>query len=104
MQFATHGSPTMHLKVPIQICSEGSDAGIENARARSVEDMVLREAADIWASRSVAPPSFEESEGESRNNSVTMRDELPPDYSAFARPGRRNRSSVAAEMIAIGAS
>jgi hypothetical protein len=104
MQFAAHGGPTMNLKVPIQICSEGSDAGIENARARSAEETVLREAADPWAPRSVAPPSFEDIEGGSRNNSVTMRDELPPDYAAFAPPARRYRSSVGAEMIAIGAS
>jgi hypothetical protein len=104
MQFTAHGGASMNLKIPVQICADGSDTGIENARARSVEETVLREAVDMWAPRSVAPPSFDDINGGSRNNSVTIRDDLPPDYAAFAPPARRYRSSVGAEMVAIGAS
>jgi len=113
MHFAAHGSASMNLKVPVQICANGSDTGIENARARSVEETVMREAAEVWTPRSVAPPSFDEINTGSRqnsgappsfdeidvgprNNSVGARDELPPDYAAFAGPSRRYRISIAA--------
>jgi hypothetical protein len=94
LRFAPHGGPSLHLKVPVQICAQGSDAGIENARARSVEETMLREAADLFIPRSIAPPS----EGTRRSGSVDARDdardELPPDYSAFASPTTRYRASV----------
>lgn len=99
MQFAAQGGSGVHLKVPIQICADGSDSGIENARARSVEETQLQEAADMWTPRSVAPPSFSDidSGNATRNNSVSaVRDELPPDYAAFAPPSRRYRTSVGA--------
>jgi hypothetical protein len=80
LQFSAHGSSSIHLKVPVQICAEGSDTGIENARARSVEETALRAAADVFAPRSVAPPSFETA----RSASVGARDDMPPGYSAFA--------------------
>jgi hypothetical protein len=113
LQFAAHGSSSFNLKVPIQICAEGTDTGIANARARSIEDTVLREAADVWTPRSVAPPSFDEINTGSRHdsdappsfaeinlgprsNSLGARDELPPDYAAFAPPARRYRASIAA--------
>jgi hypothetical protein len=99
MKFAAQGGPGMHLKVPIQICADGSDTGIENARARSVEETQLQEAADIWTPRSVAPPSFSDIDSgtATRNNSVgAVRDELPPDYAAFAPPSRRYRTSIVA--------
>lgn len=85
LQFAPHSGPSMHLKVPVQICAEGSDTGIENARARSVEETVLREAANMFVPRSVAPPSFDGH----RSGSVVSRDDLPPDYAAFAPPAAR---------------
>lgn len=137
MQFSAQGGSNFNIKVPIQICAEGSDTGVENARARSVEETILREAAEAWTPRSVAPPSFEESRRNSvappnfdtvsrynsdapprfeeinigprrhsdappssarglRNNSIGASDELPPDYSAFAPPARRYRTSIAA--------
>jgi hypothetical protein len=97
MQFAVHGGASVHLKVPIQICAEGSDTGIENARARSVEETTLREAGDMWAPRSVAPPpSFDDINRVVRVNSVGARDELPPDYTAFAAPTRRYEGLIAA--------
>ncbi|KAF2033042.1 arrestin [Setomelanomma holmii] len=98
LQFAGQVGSGMHLKVPIQICADGSESGIQNARARSVEETQLQEAADIWAPRSVAPPSFGDidSGNATRNNSVGGRDEPPPDYAAFAPPSRRYRNSVAA--------
>ncbi|KAH4208816.1 hypothetical protein HBH69_109550 [Parastagonospora nodorum] len=96
MTFNVHGSSSTSLKVPIQICAEGSDTGIENARARSVEETHLRQAIDMWAPRSVAPPpSFSEVERAPRNNSIGTRDELPPDYSAFAPPVRRYEGLIA---------
>ncbi|KAJ4366299.1 hypothetical protein N0V83_007935 [Neocucurbitaria cava] len=84
LQFSAHGGPNMHLKVPVQICAEGSDTGIENARARSIEETGFREAADVFAPRSVAPPSL----NGDRSGSVEER-ELPPDYRAFAPPAAR---------------
>jgi len=104
MSFAVHGAGSLSLKVPIQICADGSASGIENARARSVEESVLREAAqgmDMFVPRSVAPPpSFEESGvgGEGRRASVISaeREELPPDYSAFANPTMRYRVTMVA--------
>ncbi|OAL47194.1 arrestin [Pyrenochaeta sp. DS3sAY3a] len=90
LQFSAHGGPSMHLKVPVQICAEGSDTGIENARARSVEETSFREATDVFAPRSVAPPSFD---GRWSRN-VEVRDELPPDYTAFASPATRYNARI----------
>ena len=94
LHFSAHGCSNMRLKVPIQICAEGSDTGIENARARTVEDTAFRTAADMFTPRSIAPPSFEAS----RNASVSTRDEMPPDYTAFAPPS--TRYSVSHSIIA----
>ncbi|CAN9204419.1 unnamed protein product [Alternaria alternata] len=94
LQFSAHGSSSIHLKVPVQICAEGSDTGIENARARSVEETALRAAADVFAPRSVAPPSFETA----RSASVGARDDMPPGYSAFAPS--TTRYSVSHSIIA----
>ncbi|EDU47591.1 Bul1 N domain containing protein [Pyrenophora tritici-repentis] len=80
LQFHVHGCSSLRLKVPVQICAEGSDTGIENARVRSVEETAFRTAAEIFVPRSIAPPSFEAS----RNASVSIREEMPPDYTAFA--------------------
>ena len=71
----------MSLEVPVQICADGSDTGIENARARSVEAVMYREAADVFSPRSNAPPNFD--------GSPSARDDLPPDYSALAPPSMR---------------
>ncbi|KAF2853505.1 hypothetical protein T440DRAFT_515638 [Plenodomus tracheiphilus IPT5] len=76
----------MSLKVPVQICAEGSETGIENARARNVEEAVLREAAD-----SLSPRRMTDAQ---RTGSVDVRDELPPDYAAWAPPSTRYRTSV----------
>ncbi|KAF1974155.1 arrestin [Bimuria novae-zelandiae CBS 107.79] len=49
--------PTLGLKVPLQVCAEGSATGNENARLRSEEAAgVLAEADMIFSPRSVAPP------------------------------------------------
>jgi hypothetical protein len=101
MHFSVSNHSSMHLKVPIQICAGGSDTGIENARARSVQETVLREAAlDMFTPRSVAPPSFDEISGGPRraasaSATVEMRDDMPPDYAAFAPPTTRYRASIA---------
>lgn len=79
LQFAPQGGSNINLKVPVQICANGSDTGIENARARSVEAVMYREAADVFMPRSIAPPIFD-----GLRSSIQARDELPPDYSAFA--------------------
>lgn len=86
LQFSTHSSSNLNLKVPIQICAEGSDTGIENARARSVEQSAFRSAADVLAPRSVAPPTQSEA---TPSASIATREEMPPDYSAFAPPSLR---------------
>ncbi|KAF1926260.1 arrestin [Didymella exigua CBS 183.55] len=76
-EFTPQGGSSMSLKVPVQICADGSDTGIENARARSVEAVMYRASAGMFEPRSVAPPNFD--------GSVSVqRDDLPPDYSAFA--------------------
>ncbi|KAF2471021.1 arrestin [Lindgomyces ingoldianus] len=66
--------PSVHLKVPIQICAEGSITGNENARARSVEASVAREADSMFTPRSVAPP----------NPYAHEREDLPPEYAVYA--------------------
>ncbi|CAO2658039.1 Nn.00g072990.m01.CDS01 [Neocucurbitaria sp. VM-36] len=93
LQFSTHGGPSMHLKVPVQVRAEGSDAGIENARARSVEETIFREITDVFSPRSVAPLTFN-----GRRNGSVERYESPPDYAAFAPPAARYsaRSSLVA--------
>lgn len=101
MQFAAQGGSSMNLKVPIQICADGSDTGIENARARSVEESVLREAAmEMFTPRSIAPPSFDQttSADASRQGSTILetRDDLPPGYTAFAPATIRRRVSIVA--------
>ncbi|KAE8823329.1 hypothetical protein HRS9139_09738 [Pyrenophora teres f. teres] len=93
LQLSAHGCSSLRLKVPIQICAEGSDTGMENARARSMEETAFRTAADMFA-QSIAPPSFEAS----RNASVSTRDEMPPDYAAFAPS--TTRYSVSHSVIA----
>ncbi|KAH8728513.1 hypothetical protein GQ44DRAFT_769483 [Phaeosphaeriaceae sp. PMI808] len=120
LKFAAQASPSLNLKIPVQICADGSDTGIENARARSVEEEGIREAAGMW---DVAPPGFEEvgaeeetgrrgssvvglsgfeeiggggGGGAGRSASVGAREEFPPDYLAFAAPTRRYRGSVGA--------
>jgi hypothetical protein len=103
LQFSVHGSSSFNLKVPVQICADGSDTGIEAARARSIEHTIMREAVEAWTPRSIAPPGFDEDAPPSfdeidmvpRNNSVGMRDELPPDYTAFGPPETRYRVPLA---------
>ncbi|KAH9863680.1 hypothetical protein J1614_009612 [Plenodomus biglobosus] len=91
LKLSANGS-TVSLKVPVQICAEGSETGIENARARSVEETVLREAADSFSPRRMALQSTDAQ----RSGSVDVRDELPPDYAAWAPPSTRYRTSVSA--------
>jgi hypothetical protein len=71
--------PSLHLKLPVQITTDGSEAGIANARARSAEAVVAREAADIFTPRSVAPPTHMD---------ASSPEELPPQYSALVPPAR----------------
>ncbi|KAF2112120.1 arrestin [Lophiotrema nucula] len=66
--------PSLHLKLPIQVCADGSDAGNANARARSAELDMSIEADHMFVPRSVAPPSL---------------DDLPPQYASFAPPIQR---------------
>lgn len=91
LQFSAQGGSNINLKVPVQVCADGSDTGIENARARSVEAVMYREAADVFTPRSIAPPSFD-----NLRSSNQVRDELPPSYAAFAPSAAtmRARASV----------
>ncbi|KAF2868707.1 arrestin [Massariosphaeria phaeospora] len=78
--------PSLSLKVPVQICAEGSDTGLANARARSVA-IAMQAGATLLAPQSSVPQNLE---GES--------DELPPQYAAFAsHVGRYN-----ARVTAVG--
>ncbi|KAH6643014.1 hypothetical protein C7974DRAFT_114854 [Boeremia exigua] len=79
LQFAPEGGSSFNLKVPVQICADGSDTGIENARARSVEAVMYREAGDVFTPRSIAPPNFDGSP-----STAHVRDDLPPEYSSAA--------------------
>lgn len=63
--------PVLALKVPLQVCAEGSVTGNENARMRSEEAAgLLTEADRILSPRSIAPPTVD----------------LPPEYVALS-PG-----------------
>jgi hypothetical protein len=85
LQFSTHGGASIHLKVPVQLCAEGSDTGIEEARARSVEETAIRAAmVDEFD-----PRSFVTGEEAGRSASLGARNELPPGYEAFAPPTTR---------------
>ncbi|KAF2177635.1 arrestin [Zopfia rhizophila CBS 207.26] len=66
--------PSLSLKVPIQVCAEGSASGNERARARSAEAVAAQEADDLFTPRSVAPPG----------PGARGREDLPPEYAAFA--------------------
>lgn len=79
LQFTPQRGSKISLKVPVQICADGSDTGIENARARSVEAVMYRETTDVFTPRRFTLPSLDEP----RSN-VQARDELPPDYATFA--------------------
>jgi hypothetical protein len=72
---------SLHLKIPVQICAEGSETGNENARARSAEAFVSREADDYFTPRSTAP----------RISGSVSSGDLPPEYAAFASVGRMNQ-------------
>jgi hypothetical protein len=79
----------MHLKVPVQICAEGSDTGIQEARARSVEETAIRAA----MAEEFSPRSFTNATGGGeevgRSTSLGARGEMPPGYEAFAPPTTR---------------
>jgi hypothetical protein len=79
------GHPTLHLKIPVQICAEGSESGMENARARNAEVHAALEADDMFVPRSVvAPPATPEDTGD-----------LPPEYAALGPLGRYQTRIVA---------
>jgi hypothetical protein len=98
--FAPQAGPTLHLKVPVQICADGSDTGIENARARSVEESVLREAADMFFPRSVAPPpefnGRRPSGSPQPERTADLRLDMPPEYATIASSRPRAHVQVAA--------
>jgi hypothetical protein len=82
--------PSLHIKVPIQVCADGSASGIETARARSAEAVSRMEANDLLMPRSVAPPVTAGDMGSGND--------LPPEYAAFAtQVGRYN-----ARVTAVG--
>jgi hypothetical protein len=78
LQFAPRGGPNIRLRVPVQVCAGGSDTGIENVRARSVEAHMFRETTDVFTPRIIDLSRFDGS----RSN-VQARDLLPPDYAAL---------------------
>ena len=81
---------SLSLKVPVQVCAQGSEAGMRNARARSVEETVLRQISESSIPRSVS--SFVTDV--QRSGVMDGRDELPPDYAAWTSPSTRYRTSV----------
>ncbi|ORY16527.1 hypothetical protein BCR34DRAFT_597542 [Clohesyomyces aquaticus] len=70
------GDPSIHLKVPVQICAEGSETGNENARARSREASMAREADGMFTPRSFTQPQTQPAH------------DLPPEYAVH--PPDRN--------------
>ncbi|KAH9880835.1 hypothetical protein IAQ61_001129 [Plenodomus lingam] len=91
LKLSVNGS-TISLKVPVQICAQGSKTGIENARARSIEEAAHRESTDIFL-----PQRMVSTRVDAQGSSVVdARDELPPEYAAWAAPSTRYRTSVAA--------
>ncbi|USP79299.1 arrestin (or s-antigen) n-terminal domain protein [Curvularia clavata] len=86
LQLSANGHSCVSLKVPIQICAEGSDTGIENARARSVEESAIRSVVDMLTPRSMVAQSSPEA---SRSSSIGTRDDMPPEYSASAASALR---------------
>lgn len=78
IQFSTHGGASMRLKVPIQICAEGSGSGIENARTRSMEE------AASWAARDGFEPRNLVRCDADRHAGVGTRNEPPPGYDTLA--------------------
>jgi hypothetical protein len=72
--------PSLHLKIPLQVCAEGSESGIENARVRSAEQAVRSNARGIFPCRSAAPSGAD----------------APPEYAAFPSRVGRHQARVTA--------
>ncbi|PVI06680.1 arrestin [Periconia macrospinosa] len=73
--------PTLTMRVPLQVCAQGSVSGNENARARSAEVGALEEARRMFSPRSVILPPPPPSAGA----------DAPPEYVPVApRAGRHN--------------
>jgi hypothetical protein len=68
--------PSVHIKVPIQVCADGSASGIETARVRSAEAVSRMEANSLLMPRSIAPPIA--------TGDMEVGSDLPPEYAAFA--------------------
>ncbi|KAF2277867.1 uncharacterized protein EI97DRAFT_374012 [Westerdykella ornata] len=77
------GSSTMSLRVPVQICAEGSDEGMANARVRAAEERVGEEMVEeevfMRAMSLGLPPSVGGGGGV---------EEEPPEYGAVRSVGR----------------
>lgn len=71
VQAAGVTDPSFSLKLPVQICAEGSATGAENARVRAEENLAAREAEDLFVPRVVR---------------AEVGADLPPEYAVFA-PG-----------------
>ncbi|KAF2713924.1 arrestin [Pleomassaria siparia CBS 279.74] len=80
--------PSLRLKVPMQVCADGSDTGIEVARARSVEEVIRQEANQVFLPSSTATPTMAGAPGVATRGGAQ---DLPPEYAAYApRVGRCN--------------
>ncbi len=95
LNLTSNGGPSMQLKVPVQICAQGSESGRENARARTAEQAAMREQAaisageDLLTPRSTLTSELYRVREETTNN---QGEDLPPAYGAFAPPEARYRS------------
>ncbi|EOD43647.1 putative arrestin domain-containing protein [Neofusicoccum parvum UCRNP2] len=80
LSLSTSATTSLSLKVPLQVSAEGSAEGASESAERESSQAVAREAAaalhDVFAPRSVAPPSAEFLEG-------SQMDARPPGYEAF---------------------
>ncbi|KAK3063381.1 hypothetical protein LTS18_000807, partial [Coniosporium uncinatum] len=84
------GAPSLSLKVPVQVSSEGSVAGNEARRSSQDAAMALQEADAAFAPRSIAPPAVPQYGGSGSGG-----EEAPPGYEAFASGGPAGSQEVA---------
>lgn len=93
-------TPSMHIKVPIQISMEGNPEARPSISAEEARAIAAREANDIFSPRIVTPPSPEyvaqanfsnfglPSPEYSELQQDTTRGPPSPDYAEYAQPGR----------------
>jgi hypothetical protein len=99
LSVSTHGSPigpSLGLKLPIQISSEGSIGVVERRRESEQLEQAARDADAAFEPRNIAPPSSEYT-GQSQLGNTNM----PPGYNTFQR---LRGGSMSRQQGAVGVS